>query len=92
MLRELDLSLEQAIQICGAAEEVKLQSKEIKGETKTSESLVDAVSKDAQRNTNEKRPRTMMKSIFKADVQLIIDNVGSTTILPLCACQNHVKM
>ena len=62
LLREPDLSLEQAIQICRAAEEVKLQSKEIKGETKTSESLVDAVNKNAQRNTNEKRPRTMIKN------------------------------
>ncbi len=62
MLREPDLSLEQAIKICRASEEVKLQSKEIKGETKTSESLVDAANKNAQKNTSEKRPRAMIKN------------------------------
>ena len=56
LLREPDSSLEQAIQICRAVEEVKLQSKEMKGDTKTSESLVDAVNKRAQESTNETRP------------------------------------
>ena len=62
LLREPDSSLEQAIQICRAAEEVKLQSKEMKGDTKTSESLVDAVNKSAQGSTNETRPRAMTKN------------------------------
>ena len=62
LLRERDLSLEQAIQICRAAEQVKLQSKEMKGDTKTSESLVDAVNKSVQGSTNETRPRAMIKN------------------------------
>ena len=62
LLREPDLLLEQAIQIGRAAEEVKLQSKETKGDTKPSESLVDEVNKIARRNTNEKRARAMIKN------------------------------
>ena len=54
--------IEQAIQICRAAEEVKQQSKEMKEDTKTSESLVDVVKKSAQGSTDEMRPRAMIKN------------------------------
>ena len=53
LLREAELSLEKAIQICRAAENVKMQAKEIKGAS--NEASVEAVSKGYSRESLSKQ-------------------------------------
>ena len=101
-VKEPDLTLEQAIQICRAAEEVKQQLKQIKGAARTSESLVDTVNKNTQgTDMIERQPKAMIRNCRYCGKPHIqgrcaaynrrCGRCGKYNQL-LCVCQNRIKM